>query len=564
MLIIVYMSLDIKKYNLNELLQFANIYNRAFNKLKRSEIVRGIDARIIRAQQLNKPKYKKFFITVKEYLLSLWEMLNEVGDEKKLSAFDNWDKAYNQKIIPEVKAKTRGKSGKLIGGDKIVVQQGNLPNSENYSRLGLTRGTLNPIFRQDIVKTCIIIKSKNRKIHRQPDLRQYLQNSDNTQDGGGCATLIEVFAIPGNAADSMYKEDGSHFTCTLSSTIKKCIQLEMKQVEIPISWYVFRAKSGTSSFWAGPSTTLGELYYPIDAAASYTKRVLIGDGNYTEGALIDILQSAITSAGLPYTVWLNIYTKRVTIANPEGKNFNLFFYLGPTEAVPANASKNTPYIPPITNKTLDPNAEVCVITELPRIDYNLGYLLGFRKERYTGSTSYTSEGIIDVYGPKTITLNVDTFTKNEAVSHVVHIKEDNEKFGRPKGIEDCKKAIAIVKNAAMADGLAFGLCREPRNAVHPDITDDGNLVQALNAKKYWAKQQRQRLWPERVNREPPPKHGCFVRLQVKKPSPILAEPKITKKFFGPVDINKIKIDVSENLNKADWSMHLEALSVYQW
>ena len=104
------MSLDIKKYNLNELLQFANIYNRAFNKLKRSEIVRGIDARIIRAQQLNKPKYKKFFITVKEYLLSLWEMLNEVGDEKKLSAFDNWDKAYNQKIIPEVKAKTRGKS----------------------------------------------------------------------------------------------------------------------------------------------------------------------------------------------------------------------------------------------------------------------------------------------------------------------------------------------------------------------------------------------------------------------------------------------------------------------
>ena len=103
-------------------------------------------------------------------------MLNEVGDEKKLSAFDNWDKAYNQKIIPEVKAKTRGKSGKLIGGDKIVVQQGNLPNSENYSRLGLTRGTLNPIFRQDIVKTCIIIKSKNRKIYRQPDLRQYLQN----------------------------------------------------------------------------------------------------------------------------------------------------------------------------------------------------------------------------------------------------------------------------------------------------------------------------------------------------------------------------------------------------
>jgi len=366
------MSLDIQKYNLNELLQFANIYNRPFNKLKKSEIVRGIDTRIIRAQQLNRPKYKKFFITVKEYLLSLWEMLNEVADDKKLEAIGNWDKAYNQKIIPEVKAKTRGKSGKLIGGDKIVVQQGNLPNSENYSRLGLTRGTLNPIFRQDIVKTCIIIKSRNRKIHRQPDLRQYLQNTENDDNGGGCATLIEVFAIPGNAADSMYKEDGSHFTCTLSSTIKKCIQLEMTQVEIPQSWYVFRKKSGTSSFWAGDSTSLGELYYPIDAVASYTKRIVIGDGNYTEGELIDVLQSAITSAGLPYTVWLNVYTKTVTIANPENKNFNLFFYLGPTEAVPANASKNTPYIPAISNKTLDPSGRVWLLKNLPALIIILG------------------------------------------------------------------------------------------------------------------------------------------------------------------------------------------------
>ena len=30
------------------------------------------------------------------------------------------------------------------------------------------------------------------------------------------------------------------------------------------------------------------------------------------------------------------------------------------------------------------------------------------------------------------------------------------------------------------------------------------------------------------------------------------------------EINKIKINISEHLNQADWSMQLEALSVYQW
>ena len=109
--------------------------NRAFNKLKRSEIVRGIDARIIRAQQLNKPKYKKFFITVKEYLLSLWEMLNEVGDEKKLSAFDNWDKAYNQKKNDPFIIDTVGWGYYLIG-DYV--------NAENFLRKAMSVPTISP------------------------------------------------------------------------------------------------------------------------------------------------------------------------------------------------------------------------------------------------------------------------------------------------------------------------------------------------------------------------------------------------------------------------------------
>ena len=42
----------------------------------------------------------------------------------------------------------------------------------------------------------------------------------------------------------------------------------------------------------------------------------------------------------------------------------------------------------------------------------LGWMMGFREGYYTGNTTYASEGIIDLIGPKYIYLAVDDFNNN--------------------------------------------------------------------------------------------------------------------------------------------------------
>ena len=64
-------SLNPKKYSVEELLAFANIHKKAIEKVSKSEVIKGIDTRIIRSMQLQKPKYTAFFHKVKESLLGL-------------------------------------------------------------------------------------------------------------------------------------------------------------------------------------------------------------------------------------------------------------------------------------------------------------------------------------------------------------------------------------------------------------------------------------------------------------------------------------------------------------
>ena len=52
---------NINNYSIKELLEFANIYDKKIETITKKDIIYGIDRRIIRAQQLNKPKYVHFF-----------------------------------------------------------------------------------------------------------------------------------------------------------------------------------------------------------------------------------------------------------------------------------------------------------------------------------------------------------------------------------------------------------------------------------------------------------------------------------------------------------------------
>ena len=470
------------------------------------------------------------------------------------------------KILKKVTASSRENSGKIIDENHAVIQQGHLPLSENYSKLPVTRGNLNPLFRQDITKNRIIIRSKNRKIYQNPNIDEWQFLDPSSSDlQNGCASLTEIFGIPGKNADTMFMENGNNFTCTLSSRVKDCIRLEVEHVEIPISWYAFCWPAATNRFWAGPTSPSGEDFYPIDVMDASTKLIKIPCGNYTKTELINGISNEFFLQNQLYDISLNPNTQKVTISlspSSTDTSFNLFFYLHPTSEVNKTAHGIHYNIPAIPSKFVDPSGKSQM-----KVDHNLGWLLGFRKERYMGQSSYTSEGVIDVYGPKTITITIDEFSKNVALDNVIHIKEDNEKFGRPKGIEDCNAAVRPATDPIVSPEavLRFGLCRPPRDATHPDRAQNGDKIQAQTQKGFWAKQQLLRFNTKIQKRQAPPSQ-VFVRLQIKKnDGPIIfASPKAIRQYFGPIDINKLRITISEDLNESDWSISLVAHSLYQY
>jgi len=577
-------SLNPKKYTVEELLAFANIHKKPIEKVSKSEIIKGIDVRIIRSIQLQKPKFTKFFHEVKETLLSLIDLLHsdheiaEMDKEKKEKDEhdDGWGDFYKQKIInTPTEANSRMNSTEIINENHSTLQRKRFSAKLEASKVELGQGELNGLFRQKLQYT-LIINSQNRKTVLRPNAEIDLLSNSSAK----CGKLEDVFV----QNPKTYVESESNFTFSLSTEMKNVLQLTVSQIEIPISWYAFRNCNGTTCFTMGPSTTNGELYFPIDAMASYTKLIKIKEGNYTNQELINIIQAKITAQfGLDpsnnpnYTISFNTNTNKTTIAttlHPNStfnSNFNLFFYLEKSPAIQANFEEGSPYIPAIPGTIVDPSCS-CNLNLLPKIDHNLGWLLGFRKTRYTGAKSYTSESTIDTYGPKTINLEINDFTNSCGGNFVVSMKEDAEKFGRPRGIEECE--APLFESIKVEEGLDVLGCRPPRNAEHPDRTKDGDLIQTISQNRFWAKQQEKRLWHPKKNRTKP--YGDnFARLQVKKNEGgiLFADPgeELSKKdYFGPVTISRMNLKLLDergqilDLNGRDWTVRIDAIGLYQF
>lgn len=187
--------------------------------------------------------------------------------------------------------------------------------------------------------------------------------------------------------------------------------------------------------------------------------------------------------------------------------------------------------------------------------------------------SYTGEALIDTYGPRSISLDIDDFNNNSITGNVITIKEDADTFEKPYGIEDCSLPIIQTNGSRFLEGLDVGLCRPPKNPEHPAVDENGNLVQAMNQQMYWAKIQKKHAWQLSANRITPNQtSGCFARLQViKNDGPVIfVRPRCcTKNYLGPVDISRLKVRLFDehgfplDLNGQQWSVQLEAESIYQ-
>tara|TARA_Y100000817_G_C16856280_1_gene544120 strand:+ start:369 stop:2009 length:1641 start_codon:yes stop_codon:yes gene_type:complete len=523
-------NLDVNLYTTSELLDFAGLEADKIEDVTENQIKAGMDAKIIRAEQLNKPNFTQFFHGVRERLLEFHELANVEEEEVEVTK-GAWVDMYEPLVDDETKQKYKEQYGQATGNDTT--------------------------------KYLLHINSRDRKVHIDNyngenveilDQRGVNINPDHTSGvqtkykRKNCVLLQDVYLTK---KEKRSGETESNFLFTLSTPLKNITKLRVKQVEIPFCWYNFK-KDYTCVFKIGPYNAeragvfaAKDYIYPWDADAA--SEVRIEEGNYTQNELISEVRKKLKEVDESYDISLNLINGKVTISSTT--QFNLYFYL---KNIPSPGKLGSEKIPAVHE-----------IAGCPASNYNLGYLLGFRDEILIGEKSYQASSLIDVGGTKSILLEVNDFQQNCPTNNIVTIKRFGDYFERKRSLEDCHPPSLKAANITGCNNNVVG------------VEDTKQNRRSRISRKMWlSRQELSHFWKKTDTRLKIPSIGnCYCRLQVKKKfegeKALVVEPKDgLKAFFGPVTLTRLHVSLKDengfplDLNGMDWSLVLEAESVF--
>ena len=180
--------------------------------------------------------------------------------------------------------------------------------------------------------------------------------------------------------ENYYGSSSTNYSMTLPIHINDIISMQLISLELPTSYYVISKQFGNNFFnlTVGNDTTL----------------VTIQDGNYTVTAIVSYLNSIMTSLGGVFT--------NVTF------NVNLDSYGNGSNQIVVSINPHSKL-----TMTLNFQANITGIddrsTPLP---LKLGWKLGFRNGIYEGNTTYVSEAVVDLSGPRYLYLAIDDHNNN--------------------------------------------------------------------------------------------------------------------------------------------------------
>lgn len=192
--------------------------------------------------------------------------------------------------------------------------------------------------------------------------------------------------------DSRFRDDynttlSTKYTVTLPTIIKDVVSMELTALEIPNSYYQISKSKGNNFFWIKTNESNKSRWYYIS----------IPDGSYSRQQMQQTInvQLNIAFSSSPI-VNIDEVTIKTTFSLINKKlSFELYFN-----------RDNGGHI--ATHKG------PCVQPGLKEQGYkgNFGWLMGYRKESYTNSTEYISEGSYDALGAKYFYIIVNDFNKN--------------------------------------------------------------------------------------------------------------------------------------------------------
>ena len=325
--------------------------------------------------------------------------------------------------------------------------------------------------------------------------------------------------------DSQYKEvidvnnaNTSDYVFVLTEPLEKMVGFFLYSVEIPYSWYTFDYAYGTSCI------NIDDTRYDISS------------GNYSPSELINELNSIFTDISLS----LVTKTGKVTIENKTSNVRNIIFF---DELYNTSGLENS------------------------KINSNLGWLLGFRKSSYTldGNSKITSEGLIDTWGTRYITLAIDDFNNNKISKRLIGVSN-------PENVCDIpiyNQEYNLVKTGSKTNEFQIEQISTMKTLTNAQINTFNNIVNDRNSKS--------------VTRILAPVTGdILAKIPIKNPvkwnldnisipivefSGPIQEAK--RAYFGPVTVTRMRVTLQDdkgrilNLNGLDWSFTLITKHLYQ-
>jgi hypothetical protein len=186
--------------------------------------------------------------------------------------------------------------------------------------------------------------------------------------------------------ENYYATQASNFHLDLPIRLTQVVSLQLSALELPSTFYAISKVFGNNFFVISlPDASIEPLI------------VTVPDGNYTYLTLQNYINTVLLNAPAGYTqiqFLADVNTPGGTGSGGTGK-----MVIGST----------TGLVDFVINFQTDRYGNDDKQTPLP---LKLGWLMGFRSGYYENNTTYVSEGLIDMLGPRYIYLVVDDFNNN--------------------------------------------------------------------------------------------------------------------------------------------------------
>jgi hypothetical protein len=539
-------DLNIEDYNITDLV---NMFELEF-PLKSEEVLAKLDTYVMEIIKQNNPALVAFLEQARAKLMKSIkpdepEVFQDTDDETDAAQVlddEYWpnDKDTN---LPNRKDMTR-----IVTQQPYSILQRERLNISQQKSIEHVQGQLNPNLKNTYTRL-LNVDSQYREIL---DLSENLCAPPDTQKADSWKGTV--------SKSNLNLDTPTDFTFDLSEPLNNVVEIMLYDVQLSRSWYIFSRNYETNTFWVD-----GTQYF-------------IKSGNYSAGSDISVGLFAPAAA-----TWGGV--NNVSL-NEDGT------VLG--------ASPVTFLFDQVTHKTTITSAVGAIVTFYSDVsgnicgpgggkrDYNLGWLLGFRKKSYTidGGGSIVSEALVDTFGTKYVYIMLDDYNKNRITYNLLGMTNNRDNFKIPSYYN---------KNTMSTDCSANNLIESkerPCRKGTPSTLEFFPLDNLTKAQQYTANSILQSQQSKKIDRYfSPTNPNILAKIPILHAiergnidnagitvSPLFGiinmSPNLLKKnkrtYFGPVTIKRFHVQLLNDkglvidLNGMDWSFSLKIKQLYQY